>query len=67
MDSMDTSEYIREMPAIPEIPTFQALLDEIERCFEDDEIDVDYMLGVMNAYKSKPSEWKAYRKFDHRR
>jgi len=67
MDRMDTSELIREMPPIPEIPTFQALLDEIERCFEEDEIDVDYMLGVMNAYKSNPAEWKKYRKFDHRR
>jgi len=67
MDQMDTSQLIRELPPIPEIPTFQALLDEIERCFEDDEIDIDYMTAVMNAYKSKPQEWKAYRKFDHRR
>jgi len=67
MEQMDTSTIIREMPKIPEIKTFQDLLAEIERCFEGDEIDVEYVLGIMNAYKSNPAEWKAYRKFDHRR
>jgi len=63
----DKPSVMREMPKIPEVPTFQALLDEIDKAFEGDEVDVDYVVAVMNAYKSNPKEWKAFRKFDNRR
>ena len=53
-----------DMSKAPEVPTFQIFIEELNRIFSHPDVDVDYVHAVMRAYKSKPAEWKKFRKFD---
>ena len=43
---------------------FEDLVRQLHVVFQRDRIDVDYVKALMTSYKSKPSEWKQYAKFD---
>jgi len=43
---------------------FEDLVRQLHIVFQRDRIDVDYVKALMSSYKSKPSEWKQFAKFD---
>lgn len=53
--------------SVAEIKTLQDLITKLHEIFEEDEVDVDYVMEVMRSYKSNPQEWRKYAKFDRYR
>lgn len=50
---------------IPE--TLDDLIVELHKVFEADHVNIDYVHHLMMSYKSNPSEWKKFAKFDRYR
>lgn len=43
------------------------LIDELHRVFNNDHVNIEYVNHLLLSYKSNPSEWKKYAKFDRYR
>lgn len=50
-----------------DVPSLEELVAELHKAFEGDAVDVDHVMELMRNYKSNPSEWKKYAKFDRYR
>nr|CAD7574515.1 unnamed protein product [Timema californicum] len=49
------------------VATLDELVKELNRAFQKDLVNVDYVRGLLEAYKSNPTEWKKFAKFDRYR
>jgi cysteine dioxygenase len=49
------------------IATLDDLIRELHIAFEGDVVDVDHVMELMKSYKTNPSEWKKFAKFDRYR
>lgn len=49
---------------LPVVSTFDDLRRELHAVFADDRVNIEYVHGLMAAYKSNPIEWRRYAKFD---
>lgn len=47
--------------------TWSGLIEGLHKIFADDNIDVDEVKQLLNAYKSNPMDWRNYAKFDTHR
>lgn len=54
----------RSFGKAPVIGSLTDLVTELHHIFEEDHVNVDYVEFVMKSYKSVPSEWRKYAKFD---
>jgi cysteine dioxygenase len=52
---------------IPVINDLNDLIAELQRLFQEDQVDVDHVQDVMLAYRSSPKDWKKYAFFDRHR
>lgn len=52
---------------LPVITNLKSLIDELDRIFECDKVNIDLVHYVMKSYKSNPLDWKKYAKFDRYR
>lgn len=52
---------------LPVVETLEDLIRELYAVFESDSVNVELVSYLMRSYKSKPSEWKKYAKFDRYR
>ncbi|XP_019866077.1 cysteine dioxygenase type 1 [Aethina tumida] len=52
---------------LPVITNLRSLIDELDRIFECDKVNIDLVHYVMKSYKSNPLDWKKYAKFDRYR
>ena len=50
-----------------QIETLNDLISELYKVFESDHVNIEYVNHLMISYKSNPSEWKKYAKFDRYR
>lgn len=48
----------------PVVETLPGLIQELHRVFEQDRVNIEYVNHLMLSYKSNPSEWKKFAKFD---
>lgn len=64
---IDMTECSIKHKNVTEIKTLQDLITKLHEIFEEDEVDVDYVMEVMRSYKSNPQEWRKYAKFDRYR
>lgn len=48
----------------PVVETLSELVAELHRVFEQDHVNIEYINHLMLSYKSNPSEWKKFAKFD---
>lgn len=48
----------------PVVETLPELVAELHRVFEQDHVNIEYINHLMLSYKSNPSEWKKFAKFD---
>ena len=55
------------MADVPRIATLDDLIAELHKIFSEDDISVDHVKAVLEAYKSNPKEWKKYAFFDPHR
>lgn len=53
-------------PAGP-VSSLEDLIAKLHKAFEGNVVDVDHVMEVMKGYKSNPTEWKKYAKFDRYR
>lgn len=51
----------------PVVETLEDLIRELHAIFESDSVNIELVSYLMRSYKSKPSEWKKYAKFDRYR
>ena len=56
-----------KMADVPRIATLDDLIAELHKIFSEDDISVDHVKAVLEAYKSNPKEWKKYAFFDPHR
>nr|CAD7431892.1 unnamed protein product [Timema monikensis] len=49
------------------VATLDELVEELNQAFQKDLVNVDYVRGLLEAYKSNPTEWKKFAKFDRYR
>nr|CAD7459880.1 unnamed protein product [Timema tahoe] len=49
------------------VATLDELVKELNQAFQKDLVNVDYVRGLLEAYKSNPNEWKKFAKFDRYR
>lgn len=61
MDITDTKPHMYDI--VPPA-NFDELTKRLHETFESDKVDVDYVRALMTSYKSTPSEWSKYAKFD---
>lgn len=47
--------------------TLTELIDELHNVFSSDHVNIEYVNHLMLSYKSKPSEWRKFAKFDRYR
>ncbi|XP_015428569.1 PREDICTED: cysteine dioxygenase type 1 [Dufourea novaeangliae] len=47
--------------------TLRELIDALHKAFETDHVSIDHVQELMVSYRSNPSEWKKYAKFDRYR
>lgn len=52
---------------LPVISCLDDLVFELRRVFESDSVNVELVHYLMKSYKSNPSEWRKYAKFDRYR
>ena len=52
---------------MPQIASLDDLIRELYKVFEGDEVNVEYVSGLMSSYKSNPQDWKKFAKFDRYR
>ena len=62
-----SNKVFKGMEGMPIINTLEDLIAELKRAFESDSVNVEYIHALMTSYKSKPSEWRKYAKFDRYR
>lgn len=48
----------------PVVATLPELIQELHRVFDSDHVNIEYVNHLMLSYKSNPSEWKKFAKFD---
>lgn len=48
----------------PIMNTLPDLIRELHRVFDQDHVNIEYINHLMLSYKSNPSEWKKFAKFD---
>lgn len=61
------NKVFKGMEEVPIVETLEDLIAELRRVFQSDSVNVEYVHALMTSYKSKPSEWKKYAKFDRYR
>ena len=49
------------------VDTLQDVVDELNKVFAEDRVNVEYVKAVLSAYRSKPKDWKKFAKFDPHR
>nr|CAD7606879.1 unnamed protein product [Timema genevievae] len=49
------------------VATLDELVKELNQAFQKDLVNVDYVRGLLESYKSNPTEWKKFAKFDRYR
>lgn len=49
------------------VSTLQELIDALHDAFETDHVNIDHVQDLMMSYKSNPTEWKKFAKFDRYR
>lgn len=49
---------------IPKIDNLNDLIQALRIVFEDDNVNIELVNGLMKAYKSNPLDWKKFAKFD---
>ncbi|CAH1401665.1 unnamed protein product [Nezara viridula] len=49
---------------IPKIDTLNDLIQALRIVFEDDNVNIELVNGLMKAYESNPLDWKKFAKFD---
>ncbi|KAI4468710.1 cysteine dioxygenase [Holotrichia oblita] len=55
------------MEKVPVVNTLEELIQKLREVFQSENVNVDYVRALMSSYKSKPSEWRKYAKFDRYR
>lgn len=65
--SEESFKVFNGMEKVPVVNTLEELIEELRRVFESDSINVEYVHALMTSYKSKPSDWRKYAKFDRYR
>lgn len=63
-DRMTKLKLPKEIDQLPVISSLQDLIAELNKVFESDSVNVDYVTYLMQSYKSNPADWKKYAKFD---
>lgn len=48
----------------PTVETLPELIHELHRVFDQERVNIEYINHLMLSYKSNPSEWKQFAKFD---
>lgn len=48
----------------PSVGSLTDLIAELHRVFDQDHVNIEYVNHLMLSYKSNPSEWKKFAKFD---
>lgn len=49
------------------VETLSELIAELHKVFESDRVNIEYVNHLLLSYKSNPSEWKKFAKFDRYR
>lgn len=49
------------------VTTLRELINGLYEAFETDHVNIDHVQDLMASYRSNPSEWKKYAKFDRYR
>lgn len=73
-----TEQYLRELTKtfvgiekplknVKSVNSLQDLCIELHRVFDSDHVDIEYVNHLMLSYKSNPSDWKKFAKFDRYR
>ncbi|GJQ81082.1 hypothetical protein Trydic_g21887 [Trypoxylus dichotomus] len=52
---------------VPAVDTLEELIEKLRMVFESDSVNIEYVYALMTSYKSKPSDWKKFAKFDRYR
>lgn len=52
---------------MPTVNTLDDLIQKLREVFQSDNVNIEYVRALMSSYKSKPSEWRKYAKFDRYR
>lgn len=63
-DQMIKLKLPKDISELPVIHNLQDLIQELNKVFESDSVNVDYVTYLMKSYKSNPADWKKYAKFD---
>lgn len=63
-DQMNKLNLPNDISQLPVINNLQDLIQELNKVFESDSVNVDYVTYLMKSYKSNPADWKKYAKFD---
>lgn len=67
LDEIQNAIYKMKIKEVPEVLTLKDLITELHKVFEDDHINIEYIHSLLAAYKSNPSEWRKFAKFDRYR
>ncbi|XP_075219668.1 cysteine dioxygenase type 1 [Lycorma delicatula] len=57
-------ELMKDDRPVPTCETLKELIKELHEVFTNDRVNVEYVQDLMASYKSNPSEWKKFAKFD---
>jgi len=49
------------------IDSLQDVIDELNKVFAEDRVNVEYVKALLSAYRSKPKDWRKFAKFDPHR
>lgn len=49
------------------VETLSELISELHKVFDSDRVNIEYVNHLLLSYKSNPSEWKKFAKFDRYR
>lgn len=52
---------------LPTVNSLSDLIRELNQVFSSDRVNIDLVSYLMKSYKSHPSDWKKYAKFDRYR
>lgn len=55
------------MGKFPVIESLEELISLLYEAFESDHVNIEYVKCIMEAYKSRPADWRKYAKFDQYR
>lgn len=63
----DSFDMFKGMEKVPVVNTLEDIIKELRNTFESNNVNIEYVHALMSSYKTKPSEWRKYAKFDRYR